>query len=479
MGVDRLRLSENAREKLWSDLINIVEGHWRSVDDGRVAPPLDPGALRSQLAALDLERGLTVPEALDFAGRGLTEHQVHTAHRRYFGLFNPAPTTMGVAADTLVAAFNPQLAAWSHSPFAAEVERYLVQEIGLRFGFNANSVDGVFTSGGAEANHTAVLTAIVSADSNYRQRGVDPEMGALTMYLTTESHDSLRKGASISGLGFEAVRNVPVDADLHMDITALRSLIARDRADGLRPFLVVGTAGTTSAGVVDPLGLIADVAREESMWFHVDAAWGGAAAFSDSASSEVTGIERADSVTFDAHKWLSVPMGAGMYVTRHPQILSNTFATDDAYMPRDAAGLDIVDPFSHSIQWSRRFTGLKLFLTIAVAGWQQIAELVDREIEVGHELRSILSERGWRIVNRTSLPVVCFADPQADPTDRGAADALAQAVVKSGRAWISSTVLANGHACLRACITNFQTDRSDLIALADALDVARGDLRAH
>lgn len=473
MGDDRLRLTEEARNALWSDLIEIVEGHWRSVDSGRVAPPLDPDTLRNDLAALDLLNGLGVADAVGFARRGLTDQQVHTAHRRYFGLFNPSPTTMGVAADTLVAAFNPQLAAWSHSPFAAEVERYLVREIGVRFGFEIAEIDGVFASGGAEANHTAVLTALVNADDRYRQRGVDTASGAFTMYLTPEAHDSLRKAASISGLGFRAVREVPVTKSLRMDLEALRNLVASDRAAGFRPFLVVGTAGTTSAGIIDPLTEIADVANAEGMWFHVDAAWGGAAALSDAARPLVAGIERADSVTFDAHKWLSVPMGAGMYVTRHPEILTATFGTEDAYMPRDAAGLDVVDPFRHSIQWSRRFTGLKLFLTIAVAGWHHIAVLVEKEIALGQTLRSILSERGWRIVNQTQLPVVCFADPDAEPSDRAAADSLAQAVVKSGKAWISSTVLANGDACLRACITNFETDESDLVALAEALDSVR------
>ncbi len=470
---DPFRLSIDARRAVWDQLAGEIEAHWSGVDALPVAPVLDPAALRRRLATLSLESGISPDAAISFVVDGLRAQQVHTAHPRYFGLYNPSPATMGVVGDALVAAFNPQLAAWSHSPFAAEVEAYLIRCFAERFGFPADHADGVFTSGGAEANHTGVLAALVHAFPTYREQGLSGLGVQPTMYVTAESHDSLAKAASVSGIGLNGVRVVPTTNALQLDTDALEAMIRADRESGLRPFLVVATAGTTSAGIIDPIIDVADVAKKEGLWLHVDAAWGGAAVLSPNTAGLLSGIEQADSITFDAHKWLSVPMGAGMFITRHPDILDQTFATNNTYMPRDAAGLGIVDPFNHSIQWSRRFTGLKLFLTLAVAGWDGYAGLVDQFVARGDALRQILVERGWLVANQSPLPVVCVRDPDGDRTNRTHIDRIVQRVVSSGRAWISSAVLSDGTACIRACITNFETSTADLIELADALDDAR------
>lgn len=456
----RLRLDEASRARLWDRIVEIIERHWVTVDDGRVAPTLDPAGLRSSLDALHLEDGLEPDAVLDFVVSGLTNAQVHTDHRRYFGLYNPAPTTMGVVADTLVAAFNPQLAAWSHSPFAAEVEQYVIREMAVRFGYSADEADGVFTSGGAEANHTAVLAALTRGIPDWRERGADGIRP--TMYLTAEAHDSLRKAARLCGIGSRSIRPVPTTDNLRMDIGALRTMLAADRAAGFRPFMVVATAGTTSAGIIDPIDDVANVleAEPEPVWYHVDGAWGGAAAISRKHRHLLAGSHRADSITFDAHKWLSVPMGAGMFLTRHKTALKHTFGTDNFYMPRDASGLDVVDPYSHSIQWSRRFTGLKVFMSLAAAGWAGYADVIDRQIALGETLREKLREEGWRIVNESPLPVVCFSK------DGESADDIVRRVVQSGEAWVSTARLSNGEECVRACITNFLTDEEDVVALA-------------
>src|SRR5439155_1329002 len=168
-------------------------------------------------------------------------------------------------------------------------------------------------------------------------------------------HHSFHKAARLCGLGTEALREIPVDPDLRLDPQVLSSRIVEDRRRGLAPFMVVATAGTTSAGAIDPIPDLAGIAEREGLWYHVDSAWGGAAALLPELRPLLAGIERADSITFDAHKWLSVPMGAGIFLTRHPSLLERTFGTGTSYMPRDAAGLDIVDPYSHSMQWSPRF----------------------------------------------------------------------------------------------------------------------------
>ena len=191
---------------------------------------------------------------------------MHTPHPSYFGLFNPAPTTMGIAADTLVAAFNPQLAAWSHSPFAVEAERYVIETFAAKFGLPHENVEGTFTSGGMEANHTALLTALVHHFPTYLERGARGIDKQPVMYVSSESHHSLLKAARLCGIGSEAVRRIGVDEHLRMRSDLLRAAIAEDRRKNNAPFLIAATAGATNSGVVDDLAAIAQVAlRRESL----------------------------------------------------------------------------------------------------------------------------------------------------------------------------------------------------------------------
>ena len=474
-----LRLTAEVRDSLWKALIARIEGYLATVDEVRVAPDLDPPQIRSLLAPFDFSVPLDPVEAVAFAADELTRHQTHAPNPRYFGLFNPASTTMGIAADALVAAFNPQLAAWSHSPLAIEIEAHLVRAFAARFGYDPAEAEGAFTSGGAEANHTGVLTALVHAFPEYRDRGARALAGEPVIYVSAESHHSLLKAARLCGLGTETVRELPVDGSLRMRTDALRRQVDHDRASGDLPFLVVGTAGTTGAGVVDPLNEIADVAEREDLWFHADAAWGGAAMLVPELGPALAGIERADSITFDAHKWLSVPMGAGLYLTRRPGVLDRTFRVAAHYMPREAAGLPVVDPYTATMQWSRRFTGLKVFLSLAVAGWDGYAEAIRHQTRMGDLLREKLAEAGWKVVNDTPLPTVCFVDgtlPEGGTFEY--LDAVLRSVLASGEAWISVARLAGIGPALRATITHFLTAREDLDRLVTALDAGRRAARA-
>ncbi len=458
-----LLLEDDTRAALWRTLIDTIEDYTTHVGERRVTPELAPQKIRALLSACDFSTPLAAVDALKFAARGLTEYQAHTPHPRYFGLFNPAPTTMGIAADALVAAFNPQLAAWSHSPFAIEVEQHLVRSFGERFGYDPGTTDGAFTSGGAEANHTAVLTALSHAFPDFPTKGIRGLSGQPVMYVTSESHHSLLKAAKLSGIGLESVRHIEVDERSRMRPDVLEEAIERDRAAGYLPFLVAGTAGTTNAGAIDLLGPLADVAEKNGLWFHVDAAWGGAAALVPELRPLLLGIERAHSITFDAHKWLSVPMGAGVYITRHMTIMDQTFRTETAYMPREAANLGIMDPHLHTMQWSRRFTGLKVFLSLLAAGWDGYAEAIRHQTRMGALLRSRLARGGWIIENETELPIVCFSDPgSTDP------HAAVMQIVASGEAWLSTTIV-QGKTVFRGCITNYRTQPQDVEKLVQSL----------
>jgi glutamate/tyrosine decarboxylase-like PLP-dependent enzyme len=466
-----LQLEAPVRDALWQRLTRLIEDYTTSVDHGRVTPVLDPGNIRALLQPFDFQYARDPIEMIEFIAHHLSELQTHTPHPRYYGLFNPAPTTMGIAADTLVAAFNPQLAAWSHSPLAIEIEQHLIRAFGARFGYDPVETDGTFCSGGAEANHSAVAAALTHAFPDFPRKGVRALAAQPVFYASAECHHSFAKAARLCGIGQEALRHVPVDTALRMQSSALENMIAGDRAAGLAPFLIVGTAGTTNAAAIDPLPDLARIAARENLFFHVDAAWGGAAALAAPLRSLLAGIEQADSITFDAHKWLSVPMGAGIFLTRHRRLLDDTFRIPTAYMPKEAAQFDVVDPHLHSMQWSRRFIGLKVFLSLAVAGWKSYEEAILHMTSMGDLLRRELDSAGWEIVNATPLPVVCFAD-------RGGADAraVAASVVASGEAWISTTVLAGVRTTLRACITNYRTSAADIAALITSLGKARGEL---
>lgn len=471
---ETLCFDTKTRKKLWDHVVDTIETYITQLHQARVTPLSDPEAIRSLLSSMKFDRPMNPIEVLDFVQQGLWNHQVHVAHPRYFGLFNPAPTAMGIAADALVAAFNPQLATWNHSPFACEVEHHLIKTMAGQFGYDPEKADGSFTTGGAEANMTALLTALVSTFPEYAKKGLRALKKQPTLYVSTESHHSFLRAARFCGLGSDAVREIPVDERFRMKVQALETRIEQDRKAGAAPFLVVANAGTTNGGAIDPIVPIADVSSSQKLWFHVDAAWGGAAVFVPELRPVLEGIERSDSITFDSHKWLSVPMGAGLYLTKHPDILEQTFRITADYIPAEVVGQNIVDPYKHSMQCSRRFIGLKIFLSLAVTGLDGYASVIRHQTAMGDLMREKLKASRWEIVNQTKLPLVCFVDGQS-PRGKGAefVEAIARQIVSSGKAWISVTRLDKTLPVLRACITNYRTESQDINALVNDLNKAR------
>jgi glutamate/tyrosine decarboxylase-like PLP-dependent enzyme len=470
---DRLSLAPEVRADLWPRVFQEIEKYFADVSSLPVAPEIDAGALRAKVARFDFAHPVDPLAVLSFTVDGLRNYQTQTPHPRYFGLFNPAPATMGAAADALAAAFNPQAGAWHHSAFAVEVEQHLLRAFAAQFGFDPTQSEGTFTSGGTEANQTALLVALTSVFPEFGPGGARGLSTAPAFYVSAESHHSLHRAARVSGLGRGAVREIPVDAELRMKVAALDAQIATDRRAGLAPFMVVATAGTTSAGATDPLPAIADLAAREKLWLHVDAAWGGAAALVPELRPLLAGIERADSITFDAHKWLSVPMGAGMYLHRHAGLLEKTFSVETAYVPRSEGNL-VADAYTSTLQWSRRFIGLKLFLTLAAAGWEGYTAALRHMVRMGDLLRAELKANDWQVVCPTPLPLVCFVDGRnSSRQETDYLEGIARRVVASGAAWISTTRIGPGMPVLRACITNFRTGPEDIRALVAALALAR------
>jgi aromatic-L-amino-acid decarboxylase len=427
-----------------------------------------PEEIRAWLQAdYSLEHPHDTEEMIADLAEHLRGGTVHTTHPSYFGLFNPAPSSAGIAGELLAAGFNPQLAAWSHAPVAAEVEQHVLRFLARRLGVRTGPLAGNITVGGAEANSTALALALTRACPHHTERGVRGLDSQPVFYASAESHLAWLKIAQLAGLGRDAVRLIDVDRRLAMDVERTRATIAADRADGRSPLMIVATAGTTAAGVIDPLSELAELAAAEGIWLHVDAAWAGAVALSDRLRPFLAGIERADSVTVDAHKWLSAPMGAGMLVTPHGELLGQAFGVATGYMPDEVDG--VADPYAISMQWSRRFAGLKILLSLGAIGRQGYSDQFERDVALGRLLAGGLRADGWEIVNTTPLPVVCVAHPGADPRWHAR---VAERIVASGEAWVSTVALAHRPA-IRACVINYRTGAAEIEALIRRFSKAR------
>lgn len=459
---------------LWSSIAAEIADFRHRIRDLPVIPDTTPESLRAELEPRYRFEGPIPLETLAAdVMRLLRTHQVHVTHPRYFGLFNPQVREAGIVADTLAALYNAQLAVWSHSPAANELERLALRVLARRIGYDPDGMLAQFTSGGAEANFCAVVTALAHRFPTWAAEGAAALGTRPALYVSSESHHSFVKIAKLTGLGTASVREAPATAGFALDPVALEQLIEADRLAGWSPLLIVGTAGTTAAGIIDPLPALAAVAGRTGAWFHADAAWGGGALMSDRLRPHLDGIALADSVTWDAHKWLSVPMGAGMFYCRHPAAVRQAFAAVHSYMPVATPG-GTVDNFQVTPQWSRRATGLKVFMALAELGVEGYGRLVEHQAEMGATLRAKLTAAGWTLVADTPLPVVCFTHPDIE-AGRISIDDVIRRVYLSRQTWISPVILAGTTRALRACITSYETEPRDLDALVvELLRALRG-----
>src|SRR3989454_2988494 len=419
------------------------------IASGPIVPHVAPHEIRSYLSSrYDFTEPMRLDDVTADVERMMRKWQVQVTHPRYFGLFNPSVTLASVVADTLVAMYNPQLATWRTSPAPNEIERHTLAWLTGKFGLPATT-SASFTTGGAEANLSAVIVALTRAFPEYGDGGLRSLSGPPTIYVTREAHNSFNKIAHITGIGRGALRTVATDRDLRMDVSDLERRVADDRRHGMMPVMVVGTAGTTAAGAIDPLPGLARFCRSDRLWFLVDDAWGGAAIISPSLRGHLAGIDAADSITCDAHKWFSVPMGAGMFFCRHPDVVGEAFRAQTSYMPGKTAG-PVVDPYTTSVQWSRRFIGLKLFLALAEHGESGYVGMIEHQARMGDVLREAIERAGWRIVNSTPLPLVCFTRDGLDTSQ------FLATLYERQIAWMSEVRLGgDGVPVLRARIPSF------------------------
>ena len=441
---------------VWDQVGREIDAFLSGIRSLPVMAPLQPAEVRRAVESrFDFVAPIPLPDLTRQVSDLLRQYAVHATHPRYFGLFNPSVSTAGIVADTLVALYNPQLAAWSHSPAANEIERVTLRHFAHALGFDPDASCANFTTGGLEANLSAVVVALAHRFPGYERGGVAGLGASPVIYVTSESHHSFVKICRIVGLGTDALREVPTTDTFAMDCRALRAAIALDERSGQCPFLIVGTAGTTGGGIVDPLSELADIAAAANLWLHVDAAWGGAAVLVPRLRAALAGIERADSITWDAHKWLSVPMGAGMFFCRHVDAVRMAFDVSTSYMP-EPSGDEGVDQYRTTLQWSRRAIGLKVFMSLAERGHSGLAEQVDRQAGIGDVLRAKLKDAGWIVVNETVLPLVCTTHEDIR-AGRCTTDDIVKTIQARGRVWLSDVALGRGEKVLRACVTSFRT----------------------
>jgi aromatic-L-amino-acid decarboxylase len=428
---------------------------------GSATPTLDMESFRRELSAFDFTAPRPLSELLDWSVRVLEHGIVHLTHPRYFGLFNPAPSFPAQCADRIVGSFNPQVASSATSPAAVALEAHVIRMVAQRAGLGPQS-GGHFTSGGSEANYTGLLCALTRAHPQFAADGARAFPGPPVFYTSKECHRSWVKIAHQAGIGRSAARLVATDGSGRMSPAALSAAIAADLAAGCVPVLIVASAGTTNAGMIDPLRDCADLARRYGLWYHVDAAWGGAMIASDKLRGALAGLEQADSATIDAHKWFATTMGCGMFLARDPATLSAVFQVTASYMPSHELS---VDPYMNTAQWSRRFVGLRLFLSLASAGWVGQGAHIERAVEQAARIRRELEIGGWSIVNDSPLAVLNVVPPPA----LGTPGSVVQRVLASGRAWVSLARFEERDV-VRICVTHGETSDEDLSILLDALN---------
>ncbi|MBV9958784.1 MAG: aspartate aminotransferase family protein [Acidobacteria bacterium] len=463
-------------ERLGRAVTEIIVNYVRGLDEARVTSNATPADLEQLFDEPLPQTGMDAADILRRFTDEVVPHAMQIPSPRYYGLFNPTPMPIGVWADALASALNQNGAAWRNSPSASIIEARVLNWLCELVGYGPESF-GTLTSGGSEANLVALKCARDSVHQSVRDKGLRAAGKELVVYASEQSHYSFEKSVDILGLGRENLRKVATDETFHIRIDELRAEIERDVSVGRVPCCVAGAAGATSTGVVDPLDELASVAREYGCWFHVDAAYGGALACSEKYRRLLRGIERADSITFDPHKWMFVPFACGATLIKGGgRILRDAFDITPEYLSEDRGGADVAyDFFRYGQLGTRRFNALKVWMALKTLGVRGYAEIIERQIELTHYFAARLDElKDFERLGEVETAVCCFRfmPEEARALDDAAQDELQRAlqrrIERSGEAWLSTTVL-KGRRALRVNVNSFLTERRHLDDLVELL----------
>lgn len=425
----------------------------------------DPVALgsREEMDSLFLEKAPENPEdahkVLNFVLDHVMTKSNIVSHPKSFS-FVPGPSNyISAMADTLATGFNIFSGGWAASPAAAELEIVTINWLLQLFGFPGKKGGGIFTSGGSMANLTAIVTA--------RRIKCGDDFSKAVIYLSDQAHSSNIKAIRILGFKKEQIRIIPTDIEFKLSLNKLRNAIAKDRLEGLQPFCMVATAGTTNTGTVDPLSELSKICKKEKIWFHIDGAYGGAAILAKNGKKLLKGIEKADSLTVDPHKWFYQPYEMGCLLVRNSTWLKNTFTETPEYL-RDVEGNESeINFYDHGVQLTRRFRALKFYMSVKTFGLNAFRKAVTYNIELAERVEDLLRKSAnWEIISPATLAVINFRyNPIGNKLSEKELDELNQyiseKVVGSRKALLVTTIL-NGQTVLRMCLINPRTTLEDV-----------------
>lgn len=473
-------------EALGQRVTRMIADYVRALDSSPVCSKATPAEIKKLFDEPLPVEPRSAEEILTRFARDVMPHAMAIASPRYYGLFNPTPLALGVWVDALISAMNQNGAAWRNSPAANVIEARVVRWLCELIGYEEQSF-GTLASGGSEANLVALKCArdrtIAGArDDGLRRHAKNPDAGgALVVYASDQCHYSFEKSVDILGLGRRNLRKIETDDFYHIKLDKLRDAIERDLEAGNVPVCIVGAGGATSTGIVDPLDALSNIAREYKLWFHVDAAYGGALLFSERHRARLRGIERADSVTIDPHKWMFVPFAAGACLVRDgARVLRDAFDITPEYIDEDRAATNRADMeydgFRYGQLGTRRANSLKVWAAFQFLGVRGYERIIDRHIELTeHFARRIDKLEDFARTGRVETAVCCFRflperlrRASHIAQDR-AQQMLQQRIERSGEAWLSTTVL-KGARHLRVNINSFLTEERHIDNLIELLE---------
>ena len=392
-------------------------------------------------------------------------------HPRMFGYVQSSGTFMGAAADYLASALNANVTSWRSSPAATAIERQVVSWIKEMVGYEG---DGLLVSGGSMANFVGLAAAIVAAHPDVAKKGVRALPGDPVVYASDLVHMSIPKAAAMAGLGRDVVRRIPIDADRRMDPAALARAIDEDRRAGRVPICVVANAGDVNTGVVDPIDRIADVCREQRVWLHADAAYGGFAVLAPSARELFAGLDRVDSMSLDPHKWLFMPVDVGCVLVRDVSALRRAFAYSADYV--DVVASPEMSEYAfwdYGPELTRRFRALKIWMALKTYGVRAFAGAIERNVQLARRLAALVDESDdFERLGPVPLSIVCFRYTRGDDLNARNRQLMLD-VQLGGRAYLSNAMIGDAFA-LRACIVNHRTTEADLSALLEEIRRSAG-----
>lgn len=479
-----LDIDEKALDEIATQATKLVADYFNTISERPVRAENHAG---KTTAAIDVElplEGVPLDRLIDEC-HTILDLSRHNGHPRFFGYVASPSTPIGAYADLITGALNANITCWRSGPAGTELEQIVVRWLGSLIDYDRDA-KGLLTSGGSMANMIALLVASRRKLGGEASRKGLWNFGApLIVYASEEAHMSIAKAADILGLGRDQVHVVACDDRQRMRVDSLRQLIENDLRAGLRPCCVVASAGTVNTGVVDPLDDIASIAAEFDLWFHVDGAYGAPGVLDERKKHLFRGLERADSVSLDPHKWLYVPVDAGCLLFRDPDPVKATFSTEDAdYIKVHGHSDDEAFAYwDYGVELSRRFRALKVWLTLSYYGARRIAEAVRNDISLAAYMGElVLAAEDLELLAPVELSICCFryipagwkrSDSRLDQLN----ERIMSRVQTSGRAYLSNATV-NGHFALRACITNFRTRKSDIdLTIETIRDAARQEIR--